>query len=64
MKWQPLEKPEQLWIKSGLFMISKHPKPETVPLPYGLWFNNQLINHFATSKEAMNEAAMLEATQI
>lgn len=66
MKWEPLEKPEQLWIKSGLFMISKHPNPETVPLPYGLWIkgNTNPIKHFATSKEAMQEAENMTVGQI
>lgn len=61
MDWKKIDE----WhLKSGLFTISKAGNQDGLPKPYALWFQGKLINHYATSKEAMQEAAMLEATQI
>ena len=65
MKWEPSEPKEtDYFLASGMFKISRPGKPETVPLPYGLWFNGQLIRHFETSKEAMQEAENMTVAQI
>lgn len=61
MKWEMID---QFHLKSGPWTITKPGNLEGLPKPYGLYFQSRLINHFATSQEAKDEAGAMTAGQI
>ena len=60
MKW---ERVNEWTIASGLFSITRHPRPETVPYPYGLWLQNINHGYFETAEAAKAAAISIVAMQ-
>lgn len=65
MKWT-LPEPETnpCYLKSGPWTITKPGNLNGILKPYGLFYAGKLVQHFPTSKEAMQHAEMLTVTQI